>query len=614
MKSGDLFNAMSEVAERFTDAAARPGKEAAAKAAKMKKLLPLRTVAVILSVTLTVGLLTAVLFSVMPDLAGNNPSGVSPSEIGQGGNHGNTPSDMTTGSESAEQDSVTSAETEQTDTSQSTEPEITYPEIQYPETAIGTLCGDPRYWCELTKNEDGTPNEFRVCGVNGFDDVLSVRVSLNKKGIVNLFVFAYPAIDQGIDVRLTVYYERYYVSGTDTYYQVSAQSLICLEGLVMHDHYNSVPGTIIQVFDGVLSNDNKTYYNVLDFSELNLATAKATAGSCLVVYDYFSERDSSENRQMVTEAFPNEPVLRVARSAGFPVSTGKDYSHITVTAAEETVSDPDQSFEFTAVWNGAGFDASGDSELDAILSAAALPADFAEGKNKTVVEGKAFKFRDSDGATVALRVFRYVSGGTNAKGLYFDALDETGKIIDSKLVSGASAIIAKLSPVSGGRCSLCVFTVQYGLNLPSDGVPRSRDNVKISFVYKSYWLSGMSLTGAPIEKAFIGRGANTSLTASFNLDVLGEKEFARSLQSVKHYLNSDLDIGRFWTTDPDGSYEEPENCFLLGDLILSDGAVYSVRERQPVLPALNRALFGTDFDALYEIYLKDVEAQKKYGS
>ncbi len=94
MKSGDLFNAMSEVAERFTDAAARPGKEAAAKAAKMKKLSPLRTVAVILSVTLTVGLLTAVLFSVMPDLAGRGLFGNKQNKWGQTG--------VTTGETSAD--------------------------------------------------------------------------------------------------------------------------------------------------------------------------------------------------------------------------------------------------------------------------------------------------------------------------------------------------------------------------------------------------------------------------------------------------------------------------------------------------------------------------------
>ena len=72
--SGELFNAFSKIDDKFTESAINPG-AAASGTGKAKKAAPFRAAAVIVAVTLFAGLVTAVVFNMIPGLVANPPSG-----------------------------------------------------------------------------------------------------------------------------------------------------------------------------------------------------------------------------------------------------------------------------------------------------------------------------------------------------------------------------------------------------------------------------------------------------------------------------------------------------------------------------------------------------------
>ena len=72
--SGELFNAFSKIDDKFTESAINPG-AAASGTGKAKKAAPFRAAAVIVAVTLFVGLVTAVVFNMIPGLFAQPPSG-----------------------------------------------------------------------------------------------------------------------------------------------------------------------------------------------------------------------------------------------------------------------------------------------------------------------------------------------------------------------------------------------------------------------------------------------------------------------------------------------------------------------------------------------------------
>ncbi len=255
-------------------------------------------------------------------------------------------------------------------------------------------------------------------------------------------------------------------------------------------------------------------------------------------------------------------------------------------------------------WFDGSFRRCQDARLNEILAKAPLPGEFAEGKNKVIVEACAFRVENAwNTATEVIRIFRYVSNGTSVRGVYFDALDGNGKVIDGKLLSGSAAVIARFTTEPDGRIGISLFVFTYRVAFTAETAPKEQMDCTCHVSYAQYWLSSIDTLGSPCEDGFV---VVKNYSESFRLHPTLGKSFTTSRQKIADNLREGLELDSVSSVlNPNETDEITEGVFVLADLLTGYGSVWVPDDAyKPYL--LFKSFSELTIEKLYEQYVEDV--------
>ena len=275
-----------------------------------------------------------------------------------------------------------------------------------------------------------------------------------------------------------------------------------------------------------------------------------------------------------------------------------------VTDLPETTYQPEQAPGFSR-WDNGSFTSSSDERLNEILAKAPLPGEFSNGNYKVIVEACAFRVENAwNTATEVIRIFRYVSNGTSVRGVYFDALDGNGNVVDGKLLSGSAAVIARFTKAPDGRTVISLFAFTYKVAFSSETAPKEQTDCTCGVSYREYSLSNIDTLGSPCADGFV---LYTNFAESFRLHpTLGKQSFATSLQKIADNLRKGLELDSVSSVlHPNETDEITEGVFVIADLISEGGGVFAPDEAyKPYY--LFKSFSELTIEKLYEQYEKDV--------
>ena len=271
----------------------------------------------------------------------------------------------------------------------------------------------------------------------------------------------------------------------------------------------------------------------------------------------------------------------------------------------ETTYQPEQVLSFSC-WDNGSFTSSSDARLNEILAKAPLPGEFAEGKNKVIVDARAFRVENAwKTATEVIRIFRYVSNGTSVRGVYFDALDGNGNVIDGKLLSRNAAVIARFTTAPDGSTGISLYAFTCGVAYASETAPKEQMNCACNMSLTGYVLRNIDTVGSPCDDGFVA--FTNSLTESFPLHpTLGKLNFQTVRQRIADELRKGLALDSVSSViEPNETDEITEGVFVLADLISEGGGVFAPDEAyKPYY--LFKSFSELTIEKLYEQYEKDV--------